>query len=87
MNKSCEHLANVPIDPIEGYECVECVPLGETWVHLRYCVDCKLIRCCDNSKNQHASKHAASSEHVVIRSAEPGETWAWCYTHSQMADL
>lgn len=87
MTELCEHLASIPMDPIVGYECVDCVPIGDTWVHLRYCVECKMIRCCDNSKNQHASKHAVGAGHSVIRSAEPGENWGWCYVHEQLGEL
>ena len=82
MAQPCEHLKDLELEPIEPGGCVDCIPIGGTWVHLRYCVDCKLIRCCDDSPNQHASKHAAAHpDHPVIRSAEPGEHWAWCYAH------
>lgn len=83
MAAPCEHLADIDLEPIEPGGCVDCLAIGGTWVHLRYCVDCKLIRCCDDSPNQHASKHAASTTHKVIRSAEPGEFWAWCYEHEE----
>ena len=79
MAEPCEHLVEIDLEPIEPGGCVDCLAIGGTWVHLRYCVDCKMIRCCDDSPNQHASKHAATTPHKVIRSAEPGEFWAWCY--------
>lgn len=82
MAQPCEHLTNLALEPIEPGGCVECLAIGGTWVHLRYCTTCKMIRCCDDSPNQHASKHAAAHpDHAVIRSAELGESWAWCYVH------
>lgn len=82
MAQPCEHLTDLELEPIEPGGCVDCLPIGGTWVHLRYCTSCKTIRCCDDSPNQHASKHtAAHPDHAVIRSAEPGEHWAWCYVH------
>jgi signal transduction histidine kinase len=84
MSAPCEELENVPMEDIAPGGCFECIELGDVWVHLRYCVDCQMIRCCDSSKNQHASKHAAATDHVVVRSAEPGDSWAFCYTHEEM---
>lgn len=84
MPAPCKELENVPMDDIPAGGCFECIELGDVWVHLRYCVDCKMVRCCDSSKNQHASKHAAASDHVVVRSAEPEDNWAFCYTHGGM---
>ena len=55
--------------------------MGDTWMHLRLCVHCGHIGCCDDSKNQHASKHHAATGHAVIQSFEPGESWMWCYEH------
>lgn len=81
----CEHLVGLPLDPMPEGGCVECLAIGGTWVHLRYCVTCKETRCCESSPNQHARKHAASAGHPVVRSKEPGETWAWCYDHEVAA--
>ena len=64
--------------------CEECLKIGDNWVHLRYCVTCKKTLCCNDSKNQHASKHWRASGHGVIRSKEQGETWAYCYEDDQM---
>ena len=61
-------------------ECEECVKIGASWVHLRTCQDDGGTRCCDSSPNKHASKHAKSSGHPVIASAEPGERWLYCFT-------
>jgi ubiquitin-hydrolase Zn-finger-containing protein len=60
-------------------ECAECLKIGSQWVHLRTCQECGETRCCDDSPNQHASKHARASKHPVIASAEPGERWLYCY--------
>jgi CPA2 family monovalent cation:H+ antiporter-2 len=87
-SKPCEHLLAVEPGPIPETGCIECMATGDTWVHLRYCVTCGEIRCCDDSRNQHASKHAAADGHPVIRSAEPYEMWAYCYEDdSSLADV
>ena len=79
MTIPCPHLENVPSDPIVAAGCAECIAVGDRWVHLRYCIECGNVGCCNDSKNKHAMKHAAASGHPVVRSAEPGEWWAWCY--------
>ncbi|MCD0169528.1 cation:proton antiporter [Deinococcus sp. 23YEL01] len=78
----CEHAAHNagPVTP-EADVCLECVALGDTWVHLRVCMTCGHVGCCDSSRNKHATAHARRQDHPVIRSAEPGETWAYCYEH------
>jgi hypothetical protein len=78
---SCSHLdtivaAQLP-DSIAG--CEDCLRIGSPWVHLRMCTSCGGIRCCDDSPNRHATAHNATTGHPVIRSAEPGEDWFWCY--------
>lgn len=79
MGTSCEHLTGIRLDPLPPSGCADCIAAGDSWVHLRYCVSCGYIGCCNSSKNQHASKHARASGHPVIRSKEPGENWAYCY--------
>lgn len=81
MSEPCEHLVELELEPIVGDACVDCLPIGGSWVHLRYCVTCKEIRCCDDSPNRHARAHSQASLHPVIRSAEPEDEWAWCYLH------
>lgn len=82
--KPCSHLLElVPMEIPEG-GCVDCLEIGGTWVHLRFCVTCEQIRCCDDSPNQHARKHGERSTHKVIRSAEPGEMWAYCYADDSL---
>jgi hypothetical protein len=77
----CSHLDTIEFtelpDPILG--CEECLKIGDTWVHLRMCMECGKIGCCDDSKNKHASKHARAVSHPIVLSAEPGEDWSWCY--------
>ncbi|MDX1659058.1 MAG: cyclic nucleotide-binding domain-containing protein [Nitriliruptorales bacterium] len=79
----CEHL-EAPMDgdrPSYDEGCPDCREAGDTWVHLRYCNTCGKVGCCDDSKNRHARQHANGTGHVVVRSLEPGEDWAWCYEH------
>ena len=81
----CTHLGAIEIvdlpAAIEG--CEECLQIGDHWVHLRMCMTCGGIRCCDSSPNRHASKHANASGHPLIRSAQPGEDWSWCYVDEE----
>jgi uncharacterized UBP type Zn finger protein len=59
--------------------CEECLKIGDTWVHLRMCLECGKVGCCDSSKNRHATAHFHSDGHPIMRSIEPGEDWRWCY--------
>lgn len=79
MTAPCPHLENVPLDPMPPGGCEDCLAIGGTWVHLRYCVTCHRTSCCDDSPNRHARAHAETTGHPVIRSKEPGDNWAWCY--------
>lgn len=81
MTKPCEHLESVPVDPMPPGGCEECLAIGGTWVHLRFCVSCHRTLCCDDSPNKHARRHYEIADHTVIRSKEPGENWAWCFEH------
>ncbi|MCU1494097.1 MAG: hypothetical protein JWO62_1861 [Acidimicrobiaceae bacterium] len=69
-----------PSVPPSGEGCAECLTLDGWWFHLRRCAACGHIGCCDSSPSQHASKHASTSGHPIIRSFEPGEEWFWDYT-------
>lgn len=66
--------------------CEDCLRIGGRWVHLRLCLECGHVGCCDSSPNRHATKHFHASGHPVIRSFEPGENWAWCYVDEVMID-
>ncbi|HEY3786897.1 MAG TPA: UBP-type zinc finger domain-containing protein [Steroidobacteraceae bacterium] len=83
----CEHLSAIStIKQPQRRECSECVKIGSDWVHLRTCQECGVTLCCDDSPNQHASKHAHKSGHPVIASAEPGERWLYCYLDEAFAE-
>jgi uncharacterized UBP type Zn finger protein len=76
----CTHLDEIDDDVRpSGEGCVECLATGGTWVHLRLCLTCGHVGCCDSSPNQHAAKHFHATRHPVIRSFQPGEGWRWCY--------
>jgi uncharacterized UBP type Zn finger protein len=78
---TCTHLDQVQItrlpESVEG--CEECLATGDPWLHLRICLECGKVGCCDSSPNRHASRHAQTSGHPLIRSLEPGEEWSWCF--------
>ena len=79
-DQACAHISAIKtVKHAKQHECAECVKTGSRWVHLRTCQECGITLCCDSSPNQHASKHARSSRHPVIASAEPGERWLYCY--------
>ncbi|HEY3875698.1 MAG TPA: UBP-type zinc finger domain-containing protein [Candidatus Kapabacteria bacterium] len=59
--------------------CEECLKMGDTWVHLRLCMTCGHVGCCDQSKNKHATKHAHCMDHPIIKSFQPDENWMYCY--------
>jgi uncharacterized UBP type Zn finger protein len=77
----CSHLNQVRITelPAAVDGCEDCLKTGDPWLHLRICLECGHVGCCDDSPNRHARVHAASSRHPIIRSLEPGETWSWCF--------
>jgi len=62
--------------------CGGCLKTGDRWVHLRICMTCGHVGCCDSSPNRHATAHHHETGHPIIRSIEPGETWGWCYVDS-----
>ena len=77
----CTHLDQIEITelPESVPGCEDCLRTGDGWVHLRICLSCGHVGCCDSSPNRHASAHAAASGHALIRSIQPGEDWSWCY--------
>lgn len=79
MKQKCTHLDQIKVRTTDKHVCEECVKTGDTWVHLRMCLVCGKVGCCDSSKNRHATKHFHSTKHPVMRSVEPGESWIWCY--------
>lgn len=66
-------------------ECDECVRIGSEWAHLRTCQECGATLCCDDSPNRHATRHAQVSGHPIVASAEPGESWLYCYPDNMYA--
>ena len=79
MAGTCNHLKQIKVKTTDKRVCEDCVKIGDTWVHLRLCLSCGHVGCCDSSKNKHATKHFHSSGHPLVRSIEPGESWIWCY--------
>jgi uncharacterized UBP type Zn finger protein len=75
----CPHLKDVSDRQPLTHVCEDCVKTGDSWVHLRICLNCGHVGCCDSSKNKHATKHYHATSHPVMRSIEPGETWGWCF--------
>ena len=87
MHDSCFHLEHPGhAEPKTPEGCEECLKSGDRWVHLRLCLKCGHVGCCDQSKNRHATKHFHDTEHAVIRSFQPGEHWRWCYVDEIFAD-
>jgi uncharacterized UBP type Zn finger protein len=83
---TCSHIAAITVvKHPQLLECAECVKTGDDWVHLRTCQECGVTLCCDSSPNQHASKHARASGHPVIASAQPNESWLYCYPDDAFA--
>jgi uncharacterized UBP type Zn finger protein len=78
---TCTHLDTITVlqlpDAVAG--CEDCLREGGVWLHLRICLGCGHVGCCDDSPNRHATAHNRSSGHPLIRSLEPGEDWTWCY--------
>jgi uncharacterized UBP type Zn finger protein len=87
----CTHLRHVtrpravPVQP-RSLGCQECLARGDRWVHLRLCMTCGHVGCCDSSPNRHATQHFHATDHPVIKSFEPGEAWAWCYVDELAVD-
>jgi uncharacterized UBP type Zn finger protein len=77
----CTHLDHVQVtqlpESVEG--CEDCLAVGTKWLHLRICLECGHVGCCDDSPNRHASAHAERTDHPIIRSLQPGEDWSWCF--------
>jgi hypothetical protein len=79
MSDTCSHVdLAAPVEP-SNTGCEDCLRMGARWVHLRLCMTCGHVGCCDSSPNRHASAHWKATEHPVVRSYEPGEDWWWCY--------
>ncbi|MGD9696276.1 MAG: UBP-type zinc finger domain-containing protein [Thermoleophilia bacterium] len=77
----CAHIDRVALErlPDEVDGCEDCLREGTLWLHLRICLTCGHVGCCDSSPRRHASSHARTAGHPIIRSIEPGEEWCWCF--------
>jgi uncharacterized UBP type Zn finger protein len=80
MAETCAHVGQISeVEPQTPQGCGECMKTGGTWVHLRLCLACGEVNCCDSSPNRHATAHFETSGHPLIQSFQPGEDWIWCY--------
>jgi uncharacterized UBP type Zn finger protein len=79
MAQQCTHLNQIRKVTPSARGCEDCLAIGDTWVHLRLCLSCGHVGCCDSSKNRHATKHYDATRHPIIQSFEPAESWRWCY--------
>jgi uncharacterized UBP type Zn finger protein len=86
-DRSCEHTGQIRAVERGSEGCEQCLALGDSWVHLRMCMTCGQVGCCDSSKNEHAHRHAAEAGHPIARSAEPGEDWMWCYVDEKLVTV
>jgi len=86
---ACTHLDHyrhhkAPKPNTKGWE--ECLKMGDEWFHLRLCLECGHVGCCDSSKNRHATKHYHTTKHPVMQSFQPGEDWRWCFMDEVLAE-
>jgi uncharacterized UBP type Zn finger protein len=80
MSVPCTHLDQIrDVTSRTPDGCEECLQIGDTWVHLRLCLICGHVGCCDSSKNKHATRHFHATDHPLVQSFEPGEDWLWCF--------
>jgi uncharacterized UBP type Zn finger protein len=86
MPTYCSHFDQVRAVTPGVRGCEDCLRIGDSWVHLRLCLACGHVGCCDSSKNKHATKHFHATGHPVMRSLEAGETWGWCYVDERIFD-
>lgn len=85
VDRDCAHVRQVQVvGPAILGACQDCLIEGTRWVHLRHCLECGHVGCCDNSPRRHATGHWHDTSHPLIRSLEPGEVWAWCYADDVM---
>jgi uncharacterized UBP type Zn finger protein len=87
ITNECTHLDEIREVVPNANGCEDCLRIGGTWVHLRLCLICGHVGCCDSSKNKHATRHFHATNHPIIRSFEPGENWGWCYVDQVEIDL
>ena len=86
MTSYCSHVREARDVAPATCGCEECLATRDTWVHLRLCLTCGHVGCCDSSKNKHATKHFHATRHPLMRSLEPGESWGWCFVDERVYD-
>ncbi len=87
MATQCTHLDQIDdMTPRTPQECAECLATGMQWVHLRLCLSCGHVGCCDQSPGRHDTGHFHATTHPVIQHSEPGERWGWCYVDQMVLD-
>jgi uncharacterized UBP type Zn finger protein len=86
MDSECTHTDQIQDVRPSADGCEDCLKIGDTWMHLRLCLTCGHVGCCDSSKNKHATKHFHEAQHPIIKSFQPGEDWGWCYIDEVMLD-
>jgi uncharacterized UBP type Zn finger protein len=84
MAEICTHLDQIQKVKPKTKGCEECLKIGAQWVHLRLCLSCGHVGCCDTSDGRHATKHFHTTKHPIVRSLERGENWMWCYADEVM---
>ena len=87
MAEICTHLDTVRDVTPSSDGCEDCLRIGGRWVHLRMCMSCGHVGCCDDSPNQHATKHFQATRHPIIETYDPPDGWGWCYVDDLMLDL
>ena len=83
----CTHTNQIKAVKPHTRGCEEGLKIGDSWVHLRLCMSCGKVGCCDSSKNKHATKHFHEVKQPIVRSLEPGEDWGWCYVDEVELDF
>ena len=86
MTDVCTHLDQIKEVTPSANGCEDCLRIGASWVHLRLCMTCGHVGCCDSSPNKHATKHFRATGHPIIKSFQPGEDWGWCFVDEVMFD-
>ncbi len=84
--ETCQHVAGIRDVSPSSDGCEDCLKIGGRWVHLRLCLECGHVGCCDSSPNRHAAKHFHAAGHPLITSFEPGEAWCYCYPDERFYD-
>ena len=87
MARRCEHVQAIQVTQTRATGCEDCMRIGGHWMHLRLCMVCGHVGCCDSSQHKHASRHFQLTGHPIVRSIEPGEAWGWCYVDAVEFEL